>query len=153
MLGRLVEVVSGKPLDAFFAEAIFTPLKMHDTGFVVSESSRGRLAALYEHSSDGKITRAADGPNSKGPLVYAPSLAYQGSQGYFSGGAGLVSTAGDYARFLQMILNHGELERARILRPETVDAMTRDQTGGAQSLDSRARARVRLRIWHQRGLA
>jgi CubicO group peptidase (beta-lactamase class C family) len=129
VLGRLVEVVSGKSLDAFFTEEIFTPLKMQDTHFVLPESKRTRLAALYEHGSDGTIARADEGPNRKGTLIYAPSLPYQGTQGYYSGGAGLVSTAGDYARFLQMFLNHGEREGARILRPETVDAMTRDQTG------------------------
>ena len=62
-------------------------------------------------------------------MIYAASLPYQGTNGYFSGGAGLVSTAGDYARFLQMLLNHGELEGARILKPETVGAMTHDQIG------------------------
>jgi CubicO group peptidase (beta-lactamase class C family) len=130
VLGRLVEVVSGQSLDAFFADRIFTPLAMPDTYFVLPESKRGRLAALYEHGSDGTIVRADDGVNAKGPLTYAPSLAYQGTPGYFSGGAGLVATANDYARFLQMISNRGELEGARILRPETVDAMTRDQTSG-----------------------
>jgi CubicO group peptidase (beta-lactamase class C family) len=132
VLGRLVEVVSGQSLDAFFTERIFTPLAMPDTHFVLPDSKRGRLATLYEHSAGGTIVRAGEGVNAKGPLVYSPSLPYHGTPDYFSGGAGLVSTAGDYARFLQMILNRGELEGARILRPEAVDAMTRDQTGGMQ---------------------
>jgi CubicO group peptidase (beta-lactamase class C family) len=129
VLGRLIEVVSGQSLAAFFAEHIFTPLAMPDTHFVLPELKRGRLAALYEHGSDGTIVRAADGVNAKGPLIYAPSLAYQGRTEYCSGGAGLVATAADYARFLQMILHRGELEGVRILKPETVDSMARDQTG------------------------
>jgi CubicO group peptidase (beta-lactamase class C family) len=130
VLGRLVEVVSGQSLEAFFAERIFNPLKMNDTYFVLPEGKRSRLAALYEPGADGRITRVGDGPTVKGTLIYAASLPYQSTKGYFSGGAGLVSTAGDYARFLQMLLNGGELEGARILKPETVAAMTRDQIGG-----------------------
>jgi len=130
VLGRLIEVVSGKSLDAFFAERIFKPLAMNDTHFVLPESKRGRLAALYKPGAGGAISRTGDGPTVEGGLIYAASLPYRGTDGYFSGGAGLVSTAGDYARFLQMLLNRGELDGTRILRPETVQAMTRDQTGG-----------------------
>ena len=130
VLGRLVEVVSGQSLDAFFTERIFHPLKMSDTHFVLPEAKRSRLAALYEPGPDGKIVRTGDGPTVKGALIYAASLPYQPTKGYYSGGAALVSTAGDYARFLQMLLNGGELDGARILNRETVAAMTRDQIGG-----------------------
>ncbi len=130
VLGRLVEVVSGRPLDQFFAERIFRPLRMDDTFFLVPEDRRSRLAALYEPGPDGKIRRTADGATTRGALIYSPDVAYRQRPGYFSGGAGLLSTAGDYARFLQMLLNRGELDGARVLRPETVAAMTRDQTGG-----------------------
>ena len=130
VLGRLVEVVAGKSLDEFFAERIFKPLAMHDTHFVLPDSKRGRLAALYESGTGGKLARAADGPTVQGDLIYAASMPYHEANGYFSGGAGLVSTAADYARFLQMLLNGGELEGTRILQPETVRAMTRDQTEG-----------------------
>ena len=130
VIGRLVEVVSGQSLEAFFSERIFSPLKMNDTHFVLPEGKRSRLAALYEPGADGKITRVGDGPTVKGTLIYAASLPYDGTKGYFSGGAGLVSTAGDYARFLQMLLNGGELEGTRILKPDTIAAMTRDQIGG-----------------------
>jgi CubicO group peptidase (beta-lactamase class C family) len=129
VLGRLVEVVSGKSLDAYLAEQIFGPLAMNDTHFVLPESKRGRLAALYEPGQDGRIARVGEGPTTRGQLIYASSLPYNGTRGYFSGGAGLVSTAQDYARFLQMFLNRGALDGRRILRPETVQAMTRDQTG------------------------
>jgi CubicO group peptidase (beta-lactamase class C family) len=130
VLGRLVEVVSGRSLEEFFAERIFKPLKMSDTHFALPEAKRGRLAALYEPSGAGnKVVRTGDVPTEKKALIYAASLPYQGANGYYSGGAGLVSTAGDYARFLQMLLNHGELEGARILKPDTVTAMTQDQIG------------------------
>jgi CubicO group peptidase (beta-lactamase class C family) len=128
VLGRLVEVVSGKSLDAFLSERILNPLKMVDTHFALPEAKRDRLAALYEPGSDGKIVRSGDGPTVKGPLTYSASLPYRGSDGYCSGGAGLVSTSDDYARFLQMLLNRGALDGVRLLRPETVDAMTRPQT-------------------------
>ena len=130
VLGRLVQVVSGQSLEEFFAERVFKPLKMSDTHFVLPAAKRARLSALYDAGPEGKISRAADGPTAKGALIYAASLPYEGANGYYSGGAGLVSTAGDYARFLQMLLNHGELEGTRILRGETVDAMTHDQIGG-----------------------
>jgi CubicO group peptidase (beta-lactamase class C family) len=130
VLGRLIEVVSGQPLDAFVARRIFGPLKMNETTFLLPEAEKGRLTALYGPGPDGKIKRAADGPTVQGALIYSADAAYRQRQGYFSGGAGLLSTAGDYARFLQMTLNRGELDGARVLRPQTVDAMTRDQTEG-----------------------
>jgi CubicO group peptidase (beta-lactamase class C family) len=130
VLGRIVEVVAGQSLDTFFAERIFAPLKMTDTHFVLPESKRARLAALYEPVAGGTIARIGEGPTVRGTTAFSPSLPYQGTPGYFSGGAGLVSTAGDYVRFAQMLLNRGELDGARVLQPETVDAMTRDQTGG-----------------------
>ncbi len=130
VLGRVVEVASGEPLDRFFAGRIFRPLKMNDTFFLLPEARRNRLAALYEPGPDGKIHRAADSPTVKGALAFSADAAYRQRPGYFSGGAGLLSTAGDYARFLQMLLNRGELDGVRLLKPETVAAMTRDQTEG-----------------------
>ncbi len=129
VLGRLVEVASGQSLDAFVRARIFEPLKMSETTFLLPKSRRNRLAALYEPGSDGKIKRTPDGTSVKGALIYSADAAYRQRPGYFSGGAGLLSTAGDYARFLQMLLNRGELDGARILKAETVEAMTRPQTG------------------------
>jgi CubicO group peptidase (beta-lactamase class C family) len=130
VLGRVIEVVSGKSLDAFFDEKIFTPLKMIDTHFVLPESKRWRLASLYEPRPEGSIVKTGEGPTVKGALIYSANLPYAGTRDYFSAGAGLVSTASDYARFLQMLLNRGELDATRLLRAETVDAMTEDQTAG-----------------------
>jgi CubicO group peptidase (beta-lactamase class C family) len=103
---------------------------MNKTFFLLPEAERDRLAALYGPGPDGKIKRAGDGPTVQGALTYSANAAYRQRQGYFSGGAGLLSTAGDYARFLQMLLNRGELDGVRVLRPQTVDAMTRNQTEG-----------------------
>jgi CubicO group peptidase (beta-lactamase class C family) len=130
VLGRIVEVVSGQTLGEFCSGRIFRPLEMTDTFFLLPKAGRDRLTALYEPGPDGRIKRAADGTTTKGALLYSPATADQQRPGYCSGGAGLLSTAGDYARFLQMLLNRGELGGVRVLRPETVEAMTRDQVGG-----------------------
>ncbi len=128
VLGRLVEIVSGQTLDAYLTERVLRPLRMGDTHFILPESKRSRLAALYEPGTNETIVRTGEGPTVRGACIYSASFPYQGNNGYYSGGAGLVSTVADYARFLQMLLNHGELDGVRILRPETVAVMTRDQT-------------------------
>jgi CubicO group peptidase (beta-lactamase class C family) len=116
VLGRLVEVVSGQTLDRFFREQIFTPLRMNDTAFYVPDDKLPRLAALAVPPGAGGTP-----PNNGNAL--------RGSRSYFSGGAGLVSTAGDYARFLQMLLNGGELDGVRLLSPKSVELMTVSHTG------------------------
>jgi CubicO group peptidase (beta-lactamase class C family) len=128
LLGRLVEVVSGKPLDEFFRERIFQPLGMTDTHFTLPPVKRARLATLYRPGANKTIEEVRDDPARVGTLTFSPSLAYQ-RKDYFSGGVGLVSTAPDYARFLQMLLNKGELGGKRLLRPQTVERMTRNQIG------------------------
>jgi CubicO group peptidase (beta-lactamase class C family) len=107
VLGRLVEIVSGKPLDQFLEERIFKPLKMVDTGFYVKPENLDRLA----QPGDKSLLNVSTPPK------------------FLSGGGGLVSTAGDYARFLQMLLNGGELEGVRILSKKTVALMTKDHLG------------------------
>ncbi len=126
VLGRVVEVVSGQSLDRFFAERIFGPLGMVDTGFWVPEAGLERLAALY-----------AIGPGLPGPIRYdvmgdtarkRPSL--------LSGGGGLVSTMADYHRFTQLLLRHGELEGARLLAPGTLELMSRNHLPGGLDLEA-----------------
>ena len=114
--GYIIEKLSGKPLPEFLEERIFKPLRMTDTGFFVPQEKRARFATLYSGGPDGKlvVTGAASGP--RADFVSMPRAP--------SGGGGLVSTARDYARFAQMLLNHGELDGARILSPATVDLMT-----------------------------
>lgn len=132
ILGALVEVASGQPLDQFLQEELFEPLKMTDTFFYVPEEKAGRLATVYSATDDG-IEAAPDPGGAVGQGHYV-----KGPRKNFSGGAGLVSTAMDYARFLQMLLNGGELDGVRILSPRTVELMTvnhlhDDQFGAGRS--------------------
>lgn len=129
VLGRLVEVVSGRTLDQFFRERIFEPLRMNDTYFVLPREKRSRLAGLYMYGDDKVLHRVGRQPVHYGTLVFTATYPTWDESKYYSGGAGLVSTLGDYSRFLQMLLNHGELDGARILKPETVAAMTQNQIG------------------------
>ena len=115
VLGRVVEIVSGKPLGEFLAERIYRPLKMTDTTFLVPADKRARIAqALPTHPETGAEYRLAD------PTV---------PRKFDCGGGCAVSTAGDYARFAQMLLNRGVLDGARVLAPRTVELMTSDHLG------------------------
>jgi putative heme-binding domain-containing protein len=129
VLGRVVEVASGKSLDEFFRERIFTPLGMNDTGFLVPKEKRSRLSALYTPNEKKTIRRVGSGKVEVGLLTYSATYPTADDSRYYSGGAGLTSTSHDYARFLQMLLNRGELDGKRLLKPETVDQMTRNQLG------------------------
>jgi CubicO group peptidase (beta-lactamase class C family) len=122
ILGYVIEKVSGQPLDRFLASRIFEPLKMVDTHFFLPNGKAGRLATVYGRPSGGALTRAPEGHPGQGLYVKGPRAA-------FSGGAGLLSTAGDYARFLQMMLNGGELDGVRLLSPKTVELMTVNHIG------------------------
>jgi CubicO group peptidase (beta-lactamase class C family) len=126
VLGRVVEVASGQSLDEFFAQRIFRPLGMTDTAFSVDAADAGRLAALYTPDpATGQARRLdvlGDAPLSK------PSM--------FSGGGGLVSTAADYHRFAQMLLNGGEFEGARLLGTRTLEYMTRNHLPGGVDLEA-----------------
>jgi CubicO group peptidase (beta-lactamase class C family) len=129
VLGRLVEVVSGMPLDQFFQERIFRPLGMQDTHFFLPEGDLSRFAAVYTPDEQGGIRKLPEGPVRMGPVVFSTNWHYEGPRTYFSGGAGLVSTTSDYLRFLQMLLNKGTLDGVRILGPKTVELMTRNHIG------------------------
>lgn len=106
VLGRVIEVVSGQTFDQFLQSRLFAPLRMVDTGFYVPEDKLARLVA---------VPGAQPAPLSDGDVTKPPT--------FFSGGGGIVSTAPDLLRFCQMLLNDGELDGARILRPETVQLM------------------------------
>jgi CubicO group peptidase (beta-lactamase class C family) len=120
ILGCVIERVSGRPLDEFLRTRITMPLGMKDTYFFLPPGQRDRLSAVYA-SRDSTIIRAPDGPRGQGNYVEGPRRS-------FAGGAGLLSTARDYARFLQMLLNRGALDGVRILGPKTVDLMITNQT-------------------------
>jgi CubicO group peptidase (beta-lactamase class C family) len=122
ILGHVVEKASGQSLDEFFRARIFAPLGMADTHFFLPSDKRGRLATVYSATATGGIERAPGPGRGQGDYVDGPRQC-------FSGGAGLLSTASDYARFLQMMLNGGELEGTRVLGPKTVELMTVNHTG------------------------
>ncbi|HEV7998470.1 MAG TPA: serine hydrolase domain-containing protein [Planctomycetaceae bacterium] len=119
VLGRLVEVTSGQTLDAFFAERIFKPLDMVDSGFFVPADKVDRFSVNYGPERSGSGLRVVDGAENSALYLKLPK--------FLSGGGGMVSTTRDYARFCQMMLNGGELEGTRILKAETVAQMTRNQ--------------------------
>lgn len=121
VVGRLVEVMSGQTLEVFLRERIFEPLAMTDTHFYVPESKLDRFTALYRPDANGKIA-LSEAPTAESRYVAEPHV-------YFSGAGGLVSTARDYFRFHQMMLNGGELEGIRIVSRKTVELMTTNHTG------------------------
>ncbi|GAB2559541.1 serine hydrolase domain-containing protein [Spirosoma areae] len=125
IIGRLVEILSGKPLDVAMRERVLDPLGMTDTHFYLPDSKAGRLVELYAKATMDK------------PLTLHPNEAYRnssvsGAKTYFSGGAGLISTVEDYAKFCQMLLNGGTFNNGRILGRKTVEMMIRNQIGGAE---------------------
>jgi len=126
ILGCVVERASGMPLDQFIATRITTPLELKDTHFFLPPDQRARLTTVYGSGPDGKIVRAPEGARGQGHYVDGPRKS-------FAGGAGLLSTARDYARFLEMIRNGGALDGVRILAPRTVALMTTNQVGTLHS--------------------
>ncbi len=132
ILGALVEVVSGRPFDVFLREEVLGPLGMNDTHFYLPEEKRDRLVTVYSSVPGSGIERAPDpgymddrgifGNIGQGQYIDGPRQS-------FSGGAGLLSTAQDYATFLQMMLDGGELNGVRILSPTTVKLMTVNHLG------------------------
>ena len=129
VLGRVLEVASGKTLEELFYERLFKPLQMNDTHFHLPAKEEPRLAAVYQPTKDQTIERLPAGTVQNGGAAYSASYPLDRNGKYFSGGAGLVSTAKDYGRFAQMLLNGGELEGARLLKKETVELMTRNHAG------------------------
>lgn len=126
--GYLIEVLSGQSLDVFLKERIFDPLGMVDTHFYLPPGKANRLVELYAYEKpDYKLKVNGNDNLRKFPV--------KGAKKYFSGGAGLVSTALDYARFLQMILNGGTFNNHRILSRKTIEIMSRNQIGDAEVWD------------------
>ncbi len=129
VLGYVVELASGMPLDRFFEERILAPLKMKDTQFFVSDAQRDRMSRLYIPGEQGGIVVASDAPIHWGQLVFSADVPYSKTRSFFSGGAGLTSTAGDYLRLTQMFLNGGQLDGVRILSPKSVELMSSNHIG------------------------
>ncbi len=128
VLGYLVEVISGQPLDKFVEERICRPLGMKDTGFYLPKEKADRLAVVYGIEK-GQLVRKED--STRTDFIDGPRK-------LFSGGAGLVSTASDYGRFLQMLLNGGEIDGVRLLSPRTVALMHINHTRDLFKWNTRA---------------
>ncbi|MEV2215639.1 serine hydrolase domain-containing protein [Streptomyces sp. NPDC050997] len=121
VLGRIIEVVSGQPLDTFFAERVLGPLGMTDAGFHVAPEQAGRLAELYGDADGGGIE----------PI---PGLPLRGRPRFLSGSGGLAASAHDVHRFMELLRRRGELDGVRLLAPETVDLMTSNHLPGGADL-------------------
>jgi CubicO group peptidase (beta-lactamase class C family) len=126
ILGCVIERASGQTLDDFMRTRITAPLSMNDTYFFLPQAKKSRLATVYGSDSKGLIERAPAGSKGQGHFA-------EGPQKNFSGGAGLVSTAQDYARFLEMLRRGGELDGRRILSPRSVALMRTNQVGSLHS--------------------
>ncbi len=122
VLGCVIERAAGAPLDEVIRSRITAPLGMKDTFFFVPSDQAERLATLYGSGADGIVARAPEGAKGQGHYVDGPRRS-------FAGGAGLVSTANDYGRFLEMIRNDGALDGTRILSPRSVALMRTNQIG------------------------
>jgi CubicO group peptidase (beta-lactamase class C family) len=121
--GRLIEAMSGQPLDQYLQEHVLGPLGMVDTAFHAPEADLDRCSALYTRGADGKVARIG-GPRR---MTEPPK--------FLSGGGGLVGTGRDYLRFCHMLLNGGELDGVRLLGPRTVDYMSRNHLPGGKLLN------------------
>jgi len=114
-VGKAVEAVSGKRLDAYLRDHLFIPLGMSDTGFRIGESQRQRLVAMHARASDGSLA----------PIPFE----LEQDPEFHMGGGGLYGTAGDYIKFMQMILNKGRANGAQLLKPETIALMAQNHIG------------------------
>lgn len=124
VLGRLVEVVSGMSLDQFFEQRLFVPLEMKDTYFRLPDAKRARLVQVYTEDANNKVVKW------KKDTFPGTTIDYPiNDNGYFAGGAGLVSTISDYAAFLQLFINGGAYKGKQLLARHTVEIMTKNQVG------------------------
>ncbi|MGH1491532.1 MAG: serine hydrolase domain-containing protein [Acidimicrobiales bacterium] len=142
VIGRLVEIISGKTLDVFLAERIFEPLGMTETGFWVDDDRADRLAANYAvpSLSPFPLPEGAEGENLFMIDAGDDSSPYRKRPTFLSGGGGLVSTIGDYHRFTQMLIRGGEYEGNRVLGRKTIEYAASNHLPGGQDLASMGQA-------------
>jgi CubicO group peptidase (beta-lactamase class C family) len=129
VLGYLVEVVSGKNFDEFLRTRVFEPLGMNDTYFYPPENKRNRLATAYTWYPDRGLSRFPDAGITEDMFTYSADYPSRGPKKLFSGGAGLCSTAMDYARFCQLMLEGGRAGSKSLVSRKTTELMTHDQLG------------------------
>jgi CubicO group peptidase (beta-lactamase class C family) len=130
VLGYFIEIISGEPFDVYLKTHIFEPLQMNDTYFYLPKSKENRLVAV-QTKEEGKWTNYPT-------TFYDPNYPIKGAKQFFSGGAGLSSTAADYAKFLQMYLNNGELNGIRLLSRTTIKTIMANQIGDLWGKDPEA---------------
>jgi CubicO group peptidase (beta-lactamase class C family) len=140
VLGCLLETITGQSLARVIADRITGPLGMADTRFCLDAEQGRRLAAVYALQG-GTLTRAVEGPLGQGDYVDGPCRA-------FAGGAGLISTASDYATFLEMIRRGGTLDGHRVLSPASTRLMTHDQLGTTYEADGVSGFGLGFQVWH-----
>ncbi len=128
VLGRVVEVASGMPFDQYLKQYIFEPLGMDDTGFYFDDSMADRLTTMYANQRDPKLKEFPNDPERD----LTGDFPIRGAKSYFSGGGGLSSTAHDYLKFAQAILNGGELNGTRIIKEETLQNAKENKIGELQ---------------------
>ena len=142
VVGYLVQIISGRPLDTYLQEQIFDPLGMVDTGFRVRPEQADRFATNYGPASSGSGIEVADDPTTS---------VYLQQPTYLSGGGGLVSTTGDYLRFCRMLLGGGQLDGARIIGRKTLQLMTRNHITGNRSMAAASSSGVYQTSHHGQG--
>jgi CubicO group peptidase (beta-lactamase class C family) len=140
VLGCLVERITGQSLAAVVKERITDPLGMTRTSFCVAKGDAATVAAVYA-LQNGTLTRAPEGPRGQGDYIDGPCVA-------FAGGAGLVSTAADYATFLEMLRQGGTYNGHRVISPASVALMTRDHLGPVYRADGVAGFGLGFEVWH-----
>lgn len=146
VLGYLIEILSGKRLDRYFKEDLFTPLEMNDSYFYLPAEKTSRLVTLYSNDSlQGKLYPSINIANQTYP--------YSGAKTYFSGGAGVVGTIHDYANFCEMLLHHGEFKGRQILGRKTIELMLRNQIGNAEVWNTKNKFGLGFELKTEDGLA
>lgn len=146
VLGYFVEVISGMPFDQFLKKKILEPMGMNDTGFYIEDAKKDRLVKVYEEiGKEPGIT-----PKPKSEWTEYP---ISGAKTYFSGGAGLTSTAQDYAKFCQMMLNQGVFNNKRLLSRKTIELMTMNQINDLEVWDRKNKFGLGFEIYTQKGQA
>ena len=146
VLGYLIEKLSGKSLDVFFKEEICEPLGMTDTYFYLPKEKQSRLVELYQIEGKDNLLKVSTNDQYR-------NFAIKGAQTYFSGGAGLVGTIEDYAKFCQMLLNEGSFNNVQLLSRKTIQTMTTNQIGESYIWDNENKFGLGFELITEKGIS